>query len=95
MNGRELLSAGSAVLFLVLALAACGAELEPERDTRPSIVFILSDDQGWGDIGYHGSEILTPNLDRLADGGVRLEQHYVNPACSPTRAAFHDGKVSQ
>lgn len=92
MKGRELLSVGSAALVLVLALIACGAEPEPEKDTRPSIVFILSDDQGWGDIGYHGSEVLTPNLDRLAEGGVRLEQHYVNPACSPTRAAFLTGR---
>jgi len=55
------------------------------------MIFILSDDQGWADIGYHGSEILTPNLDRLADAGVRLEQHYVNPVCSPTRAALMSG----
>jgi arylsulfatase A-like enzyme len=58
------------------------------------MIFIISDDQGWGDIGYHGSEILTPNLDRLADGGVRLEQHYVNPACSPTRAALMTGRYA-
>jgi arylsulfatase A-like enzyme len=60
-------------------------------DVRPSFVFILSDDMGWADIGYHDSEILTPNLDRLADSGVRLEWHYVNPACSPTRAALMTG----
>ncbi|HWL15268.1 MAG TPA: arylsulfatase [Opitutus sp.] len=59
---------------------------------RPNIVFILSDDQGWGDVGYRGSQIKTPNIDRLAADGVRLEQFYVQPLCSPTRAAFLTGR---
>lgn len=59
---------------------------------RPNIVFILSDDQGWNDIGYHGSEIRTPNLDRLATLGVKLEQFYVQPVCTPTRGALMSGQ---
>jgi arylsulfatase A-like enzyme len=82
----------AATLWLVLASWACAPE--PVPDTRPNIIFVISDDQGWNDIGYHGSEILTPNLDRLADGGVRLEHHYVNPACSPTRAALMTGRFA-
>lgn len=59
---------------------------------RPNIVLILSDDQGWADVGFHGSEIKTPCLDRLAASGARLEQFYVQPVCSPTRAALMTGR---
>jgi len=46
---------------------------------RPNIVYIVSDDQGWKDVGYHGSDIQTPNIDALAKGGARIEQFYVSP----------------
>src|SRR3954451_23022364 len=59
---------------------------------RPNILFILADDMGWGDVGFHGSEIKTPNIDKLAAAGTRLEQFYVQPVCSPTRAAFMTGR---
>lgn len=58
---------------------------------RPNIVFILSDDQGFADIGYRSAEIKTPHLDALAASGVRLEQFYVQPVCTPTRAALMTG----
>ena len=51
----------------------------------PNIVFILADDYGYNDIGYHNPDILTPNMDTLASEGVILEQSYVQPVCSPTR----------
>src|SRR5437660_11505991 len=59
---------------------------------KPNIVVIISDDLGWRDVGYHDSEIRTPNLDRLAKAGVRLERHYVYPTCSPTRAGILTGR---
>jgi arylsulfatase A-like enzyme len=59
---------------------------------RPNILFILSDDQGWADVGWHGKEIHTPNLDSLAASGAKLEQFYVQPVCSPTRAALMTGR---
>lgn len=59
---------------------------------RPNIVFILADDLGWGDVGWHGSRIRTPQLDQLARDGVRLEQHYVAPVCSPTRTGLMTGR---
>jgi len=55
-------------------------------------VVILADDLGWGDVGYHGSQIKTPNIDSLAATGARLEQFYVQPVCTPTRAAFLTGR---
>src|SRR5688500_2061522 len=59
---------------------------------RPNIIVILADDLGSGDVGWRGSEIKTPNLDKLARGGARLEQFYVQPVCSPTRAALMTGR---
>lgn len=70
------------VLFLPAAMA----------DTRPNIVIIVADDMGWADVGYHGSNIATPNLDRLAEEGVKLENWHVCPLCSPTRAGMMTGR---
>ena len=55
-------------------------------------MFVLADDYGWNDIGYHGSEIKTPNLDGLAAGGVKLENYYVQPICTPTRSQLLSGR---
>ncbi len=55
-------------------------------------MLLIADDLGWHDVGYHDSDIRTPNLDRLAQKGVRLERHYVCPTCSPTRAGLLTGR---
>jgi arylsulfatase B len=68
------------------------SEARAAQVRRPNIVFILADDLGWADIGYNGSEIETPNLDRLAKQGVRFEQQYVMPTCTPTRVALMTGR---
>ncbi len=75
--------------FLLFAFAASAAE---PAAPKPNILFILADDLGWGDVGFHGSEIKTPHIDKLAAAGARLEQFYVQPVCSPTRAAFMTGR---
>ena len=64
---------------------------------RPNIVFILTDDMGYGDLGCYGHPVAkTPNIDRLAKEGVRFTQHYANgPECSPTRTAFLTGRYQQ
>ncbi|XP_033845701.1 arylsulfatase B [Periophthalmus magnuspinnatus] len=59
---------------------------------QPHIVFILADDYGWYDVGYHGSEIKTPNLDQLSASGVRLENYYVQPLCTPSRNQLMTGR---
>ena len=79
MNRREFLEASGA------ALAA------PSQ--RLNIVFMFADDLGYGDLSCYGSEIATPNLDRLASEGVRFTQAYVaSPICSPSRVAVNTGQ---
>ena len=71
---------------------AIGAELQ-----RPNILLIVSDDQGYHDLGcFGGTDVKTPNLDRLAAGGVRLTSFYVSwPACTPSRASLLTGRYPQ
>ncbi len=59
---------------------------------RPHILLVLADDLGFKDVGFHGSEIQTPNLDGLAAAGARLSQFYVQPVCSPTRSSLMTGR---
>lgn len=60
---------------------------------RPNIVFILTDDQGWGDLSIHGNaNVETPNIDRLAKRGARFSRFYVAPLCAPTRAGLLTGR---
>jgi arylsulfatase A-like enzyme len=73
-------------------LASFSASAADEKPQKPNIVVIISDDQGWKDVGFHGSDIKTPNIDALAAGGARLEQFYAQPMCSPTRAALMTGR---
>jgi len=62
-------------------------------ETRPNFLIILADDLGYADVGFNGGkEIKTPNLDKLAAAGARLDQFYVQPLCSPTRAALMTGR---
>jgi len=61
------------------------------QNTRPNVIIILADDMGWGDLGAYGSEIHTPNLDRLANSGLRFTQMYNSARCCPTRAALLTG----
>jgi len=80
------------VWWLTFVVIAGGSGPAAAAPLKPNIVFILSDDQGWADVGWHGSEIQTPNLDKLATAGAKLEQFYVLPVCTPTRAALLTGR---
>lgn len=75
-----------------LILAASAAISLAAEAPRPNIVLIVADDLGSHDVGWRGSEIKTPHLDQLAKGGARLNQFYVQPVCSPTRAALLTGR---
>lgn len=76
------------VLFHLTVLNALVASASPQ----PNILFVLVDDLGWSDVGFHGSKIKTPNVDKLAREGVVLESYYVQPICSPTRGALLSGR---
>jgi len=67
-------------------------ENQAVRAVRPNVLVVVADDMGWADVGYHGSELLTPNLDRQVRMSVELDQHYVLPICSPTRATLLSGR---
>ena len=82
---RQYLLTFAACLLLTSSLLAAG---------RPNIVLIMADDMGYTDIGCYGSEIRTPTLDRLAEGGVRFTQFYNTSRCCPTRAALLTGLYS-
>jgi arylsulfatase A-like enzyme len=80
-------------LLAVLTLSAVSAVAPAGQQAgQPNLLFILADDAGWNDVGYHGSEIRTPVIDRLAREGVELDAFYVHPTCSPTRAALLTGR---
>lgn len=76
------------MVIALLATAVFAQATSPE----PNIVYIVADDLGWKDVGFHGSDIQTPNIDALARTGARLEQFYAQPMCTPTRAALMTGR---
>jgi arylsulfatase A-like enzyme len=81
-------------VLLVLLLAAIGGIAKPQG-ARPNIVFVLSDDMGWAQPGFNGSSKgLTPNMDKLASEGMRLNEYYTHSVCAPTRAAFLTGRYA-
>ena len=65
---------------------------KPVKETRPNIIFILADDMGYSDIGCYGGEINTPNIDKLANNGIKLRNFYNNGRCCPTRASLLTGQ---
>lgn len=79
-------------LGTLLAMTCLAKAAAPTKPGKPDIVFLLADDLGNADVGWHGSDIKTPNLDKLAAGGAKLEDFYVLPVCTPTRAAFITGR---
>lgn len=85
-----------ASLMLVLIFARLSSELSTAAETgtsRPNVLVILTDDQGWGDLSLHGNPNLsTPNIDSLARDGAQLKNFYVCAVCSPTRAEFLTGR---
>merc|ERR1711976_513677 len=60
-------------------------------DSQPHIVFVLADDLGYNDVSWHNGDIITPHLETLADSGIKLNQFYAQPTCSPSRAALLTG----
>ncbi len=86
------------ILLTAIALLGCtpGGEVDegeaPQAQRPPNVVLIVADDLGWRDVSFNGGEIATPNIDRIASEGVRLDRFYVAPICSPTRAGLMTGR---
>ena len=76
----------------ILTLIGFGWTSALAQPEKPNIIFIMADDLGNADLGYRGSDIKTPNIDRLATGGVRLESFYGMMVCTPSRAALMTGR---
>jgi arylsulfatase A-like enzyme len=80
---------------LSAVLPAWGVVARSAAASRVNVVLVITDDQGYGDVGAHGNTMIqTPNLDRLHSQSVRLTDFHVDPTCSPTRSALMSGRYS-
>lgn len=90
------MNANRFAIAMLLALMALGDSqvliAESDRPSPPNILLIVADDLGWSDVGWHQGYAKTPNMDRLVAEGVELDQHYVQPVCTPTRTALLSGR---
>ena len=88
----QLTRRGLSLLSLLVAVTSAAGTARA-ANPKPHVVHIVADDLGWKDVGFNGcSDIRTPNLDALAAGGAKLTQFYVQPMCTPTRAALLTGR---
>jgi len=79
------------IILLLILFISCTKQVEQ----KPNIILIITDDQGYGDIGYNGNpNIKTPNLDLLATNSMRFNSFYVSPVCAPTRSSLLTGRYS-
>ena len=92
----QALLAGTAALGLPgCAQTGTGEETETERGPRPNVILIMTDDQGYGDLGVTGNPVIrTPNIDAMARRSAQMESFYVSPVCSPTRACLMTGRYN-
>src|SRR5436190_11105518 len=82
----------STMRTLIISLLALVAVLPLPAAEKPNILFIVADDLGWSDVGWHGGFSKTPVMDQLVRTGLELDQHYVQPVCTPTRTALLSGR---
>ncbi len=84
-------NASSRILLLVWLVVACFVVVV--KAAPPNVVLVMTDDQGYGDVGLHGNDIIhTPTLDQFARGGTQLTKFYCSPVCAPTRASLMTGR---
>lgn len=93
-NRRQFLKSGSAAAAAVALNGVGQGWAQGSKPSRPNIVFVLDDDMGYSDIGCYGSEVDTPNLNSLAENGLRFSSFYNNPRCCPSRASLLTGLYS-
>ena len=84
-----------ALLPLAIGLAAGCTPAPPQAEARPNVILIVTDDQGFGDLGVNGNPaIRTPHLDAMAGRSARMTEFYVSPVCAPTRASLMTGRYN-
>jgi len=96
---KTLLKYTNIPVFLEIIFAIAAGILivgcSPKTDERPNIILVVTDDQGYGDMGYHGNNtIKTPQLDNFASESTEFTQFYASPACAPTRASLMTGRYN-
>lgn len=92
LRGRREFLAASASLLASTLFSGVLAPALAAGQRAPNIIYIMADDLGWKDVGFHGSDIETPVLDSLARSGVQFDEFYAQPMCTPSRAAFLTGR---
>ena len=96
MKRREFLQTTGTVAAAGNALSiigGCGKNFDETEPVSPNVILIMTDDQGYGDLGCHGNELIqTPNIDQLAQDSIECERFYVSPTCAPTRAGLLTGR---
>ena len=81
--------------LLLAAVVIAASTAAAASGGRPNVILIMTDDQGYGDLGVHGNPIIkTPHLDRFARESVEVESFYVSPVCAPTRASLMTGRYN-
>lgn len=94
-GGSGRLRLGAAAIGVIVLAAASRPAVGAGEARRPNVLLIITDDQGYGDLGFHGNpRIRTPNLDRFARESVRMKTFCVSPVCSPTRASLMTGRYN-
>ncbi len=82
----------SSYAFFLIVLFLLQVACSPISETPPNILIIIVDDLGWNDVSYHGSDIQTPEIDKLAEEGIQLNRFYTCPKCTPTRVGLLTGR---
>lgn len=80
------------LLYITISILLNACSLN-HNEPKPNVIIILTDDQGWGDVGFHGNEMInTPSLDKLAKNSIVFDRFYMSPVCAPTRASLLTGR---
>ncbi len=85
------------IIFIVLSFTSCKTKNEEviKKTKKPNVILVITDDQGYGDIGVHGNQIIkTPNIDAFYNESYHLTDFHVNPTCAPTRSALMTGRFA-
>lgn len=90
---RPFLTVVFTIIIIIVSVGYAKAQNTSNEEAKPNIIFLMADDWGWGDLGYYGNRrIQTPNIDQLAEEGIRFTQFYQGAAvCSPSRASIMTG----